>query len=209
MLEPTALNLLNNTRTTQTGFCKHAKNRNIHKAAQSPPMAHEPDSQEPLACHAPKQQAPYLFAGELRPPLPKEEVDRVVAMESLLASSTGRVLGRRSGRPRWEPELKHRLFHHQHKWDRVTRAPTLATGRDPCWIPPKTDLRHPRTEEPALQTVPCSKSKSPHDRPAQLLPWHKCHGHELLGRDQAHGTATQPQRVSLGERGPRWMLGQG
>lgn len=44
-----------------------------------------------------------LFAGELRPPLPKEEVDKVVAMESLLASSTGGVLGRRSGRPRWEP----------------------------------------------------------------------------------------------------------
>ena len=110
-------------------------------------MAHEPDLQASLARHAPKQQEPYLFAGELRPPLPKEEVDRVVAMESLLASSTGRVLGRRSGRPRWEPELKHRLFHHQHKWDRVARAPTLARGWDPCWIPPETSKtpEHRRT----------------------------------------------------------------
>lgn len=102
-------------------------------------MAHEPDLQESLACHAPNQQWSYLFAGELRPPLPKEEVDRVVAMESLLASSTGRVLGRRSGRPRWEPELKHRLFHLiPNKWDCVAQAPTLARDQDPCWIPPKT-----------------------------------------------------------------------
>lgn len=138
MLEPTALNLLNNTWTTQTGISASMPNTGTsHKAAQSPPTAHKPDLQEPLACHEPKQHGPYLFAGELRPPLPKEEVDRVVAMESLLASSTGRVLGRRSGRPRWEPELKHRLFHHQHKQDRVARAPTLATGQDACWIPPK------------------------------------------------------------------------
>lgn len=61
---------------------------------------------------------PHLFAGEWRPPLPKEEVDKVVATESLLASSTGRVLGRRSGRPRWEPELKHTQLHHLHEWCR-------------------------------------------------------------------------------------------
>lgn len=42
----------------------------------------------------------------------------MVAMESLLASSTGSVLGSRSGRPRWEPEWKHRPFGQRHKRDR-------------------------------------------------------------------------------------------
>lgn len=71
-------------------FCKHADTENIQEAAQSPPAAQE----------RAEQRDPHLFAGELRPPLPREEVDRVVAMESLLASSTGSVLGSRSGRPR-------------------------------------------------------------------------------------------------------------
>lgn len=130
MLELTELNLPITTEgPLERVFPQTCQKTKHHKAAQSPPVAHEPDSQELLARHAPEQREPYLFAGELRPPLPKEEVDRVVATESLLASSTGRVLGRRSGRPRWEPELKHRLFHHQN---------TLATGQDLSWIPSET-----------------------------------------------------------------------
>ena len=90
---------------------------------QRPPLTHAlPDSTELTHCtgaaHAGPPPEPHLFAGEWRPPLPKEEVDKVVATESLLASSTGRVLGRRSGRPRLEPELKHTQLHHLHEWCR-------------------------------------------------------------------------------------------